>query len=371
MFLKTIKMNNFRNYEKLEVEFNPYINIIYGNNAQGKTNLLESIYYLALSKSYSSFIDLNIIKNEETYLYVKGIINEKNNDTIYEIGLDQNKKKLKIDNNQIKKVSDYISKINIIIFFPEDLNLIKGSPKERRRFLNSELSQLNSNYVDILTDYNRLLKMRNNYLKNYKDKTNFNENYLEILTEYLINKACDIYISRKKFIDRINEYSNKIFKDIIKMEGYEIIYEPNIRIDNYEKENVRQILKKEYKKSIDIEMKIGSTIIGPHKDEIKFYLNKEDLKSIGSQGQQRVAILALKLAELKVFEKYNKKKPILLLDDVFSELDKRKRNSLIKYLKNKNQVIITTTDLNLIDDRLLKGSKRIKIKEGKIIKVEG
>lgn len=363
MYLEQLEITNFRNYKNTSVTFSPHINIIYGNNAQGKTNLLEAIYFLAMTKSHRLNLDNDLIKRGEETLYIKGYIKNKENINKYEIGFNNSIKKIKIDNNIIKKISNYISNINVIIFNPEDLNIIKGSPKERRRFLNLELSQFNSNYLEILNDYNKLLKIRNNILK----KGIPDNNYLEILNEYLINKATDIYISRSKFINKLNEYNNKIYKSITKIEGFNLVYKPNIAIEEYDRENIKKTYKNALDNNLKLDLKLGMTLLGPHKDDFIININDEELKNYGSQGQQRVAILTIKLSELKVLEKYQKKYPILLLDDVFSELDNFKKNSLLKYFMKKNQTIITTTDLKNIDEKILKISKKIKIKQGEII----
>jgi len=366
VFLKEMKIKNFRNYQELDIKFDKNINIIYGDNAQGKTNLLEAIYFLALTKSHRLNIDNSLIKQDSDTAYLLGLIENNNITNKYEIGFNSTTKKLKINNEQIKKVSNYISKINIIIFYPEDLNIIKGSPRERRRFLNLELSQIYSNYIDILNNYNKLLKMRNNILKQgIKD-----QHYFDVLTEYLVNRACDLYIMRKKFIDRLNEFCPKIYKSIIKLDNFHLEYCPNIKIDSYERDNLKKIIYFELDKTKDVEKKLGMTLIGPHKDDFNILLDNVDLRSYGSQGQQRSAILSIKLSELKVFEKYQNVHPILLLDDVFSELDKHKRNNLLKYISKKNQVIITTTELNNIDSKILDNSEKIKIKNGKVVKFE-
>ena len=200
MYISNLKLSNFRNYKSLNINLDKNINIIIGNNGEGKTNLLESIYVLGLTKSHRSFIDNNLIKNNCEKCKIKGKLNKDNYKFDLEIELENKNKILKIDKEIVDKNSDYISNMNIIIFYPEDLELIKGSPSERRRFLNLELSQLNKNYFIILNDYNKLLKMRNDYLKNnYID-----DNYLSILTDYLIDKAISIYKLRKKFIDKLN-----------------------------------------------------------------------------------------------------------------------------------------------------------------------
>jgi len=369
MFLKSIKVRNFRNYEYLDLNFSRGINIIYGNNAQGKTNLLESIYYLSFSKSHRSFIDNSLIKENEKNAYISGILDKNDSEYKLEIGFNNKEKRMKIDSVEIKKVSDYISISNIIIFYPEDLNLIKGSPKDRRRFLNLEISQIYSNYLDVVNDYNKLLKIRNEYLKKIKDMVPIDRNYFDILTKYLIDKATDIYVMRNKFIMRLNEFTSDIYLDILGIDDFKIKYVTGL--DNLESSSViraslGQIAKDEY----DNEVRQARTLFGPHRDDIEFFLGDKNLKSYGSQGQQRVAILSLKLSELEVFNKYKKITPILLLDDVFSELDDIKKNNLLKYINKGLQVFITTTELSSISNTLLESSNKIKIENAQVINVE-
>ena len=365
MYLKNIKISNFRNYEKLNLDLYKNINIIYGNNGQGKTNLLESIYLLGLTKSHRSYIDNNIIKNDKDYLKINGNIYFNKIKSNLEIIINKNDKILKIDKTEIKKVSDYISKMHVIIFSPDDLELIKGSPSERRKFLNLELSQLNKDYYIILNDYNKILKMRNNYLKN----NNIDLNYLDILTNYLIDKSISIYKLRNKFIERINEYCTKIYKNLTNLDNFFIKYVPSIELKKYDSESIKKAILKEFKNKKQKEIKYQTTLIGPQRDEIEFYLENKNLKLYGSQGQQRMAILAIKLAELDIFKKYLDDYPILLLDDVFSELDKKKKNNLLDYINRDIQVIITTTDLTNISRKLLEKAKLIKIEKGNIKKI--
>ncbi len=365
MYLKNIKINNFRNYDNFKLDFYKNINIIYGNNGQGKTNLLESIYLLGLTKSHRSYIDNNIIQNNKEYLKINGNICIDKFNTNLEIYINKNNKILKIDKKEIKKVSDYISKMHVILFTPDDLELIKGSPSERRKFLNLELSQLNKDYYLILNNYNKILKMRNNYLK----KNNIDESYLDILTNYLIDKAILIYKLRKKFIDRLNENVKDIYKNLTDLDNFNLIYLPDIKIKKYENDEIKKTLLKEFKKQKNKEIKYQTTLIGPQRDEIEIYIDKENIKLYGSQGQQRMAILAIKLGELEIFKKYTNNYPILLLDDVFSELDRKKKNNLLKYINNDIQVIITTTDLVTISKKLLNNAKLIKIENGKIKKI--
>ena len=366
MVLEELKLKNFRNYETLNIKLNPHINIIYGNNAQGKTNLLESIYVLGITKSHLISIDNNLIKDGENKFKITGTIKNNKLKKKLEVISNNDKKILNIDNKEIKKVSDYINNsLNIIIFYPEDLEIIKGSPVNRRNYINIELSQLSDNYLKILNEYNKLLKIRNDYLKKLNKNENIDNTYFDIITNYLIDKALLIYRMRKKFIDKINEACENIFYNLTKIKGFYLKY-----LTNYigEVDDLKQYMNDLYIKNRKKEIKIGTTLYGPHRDDLEFYINDKNLKQYGSQGQKRIAILATKLSEIEIFKKYKGTNPILLLDDVFSELDDIKRNNIIKYIDNDIQVIITTTELRKINK--FKSVSIYKIKEGKIIKIK-
>lgn len=369
MILEELNLKNFRNYDSLKIKLNPHINIIYGNNAQGKTNLLESIYVLGLTRSHRLNIDNNLIRDGEEICRITGITKNDKIKKRLEVTLSKNNKELKIDKNEIKKVSDYIlSSLNIIIFYPEDLEIIKGSPNIRRNFLNLELSQLSDNYLKILTEYNKLLKIRNDYLKKMNKSISVDENYFWIITNYMIDKSILIYKMRKKFVEKLNLKCSDIFYKISKLENFKIFYKSNLA--EYDENNIKEKLLKKYKKILNREIKLGTTLIGPHRDDLEFYLENKNLKDYGSQGQQRLAILSMKLAEIEIFKTYKNTYPILLLDDVFSELDDIKKNNIIKFIKDDIQVIITTTDLKRINKKIFESAKIFKIKNGEIIKLE-
>lgn len=369
MYIQSIKIQNFRNYETLCLDFNKGINIIYGKNAQGKTNLLESIYVLGLTKSHRLTIDNHLIRNHEKYLTIKGIIKKNRLPTELEFSLSTGKE-LKVDKEKITKVSDYISKMNIIIFYPEDLELIKGSPNIRRRFLNLELSQLHSGYYTLLNDYNKLLKMRNEYLKKINAGEAIDENYFSILNGYFVEKGSYIYKLRKKFISLLNEKCSQIYKNITGLDGFHLVYESNIDIDSLVQEEIKNSFKQKMSKMFSSELKFKASLVGPHRDDILFYLNEQDLKLYGSQGQQRIAVLTVKLAEIEIFKNYTNTTPILLLDDIFSELDNLKKNNLLKYIKNNIQTIITTTELSSINKKIIDKAKLIEIEDGKVKKIK-
>lgn len=370
MILKKIELRNFRNYEHLSSRFYKGINIIYGDNAQGKTNLLESIYFLAITKSHRSFIDNNLIKDGEKQSIVKGSINKGSLDINLSVTLDNNKKILSIDNSNIRKVNDYISNMNIIIFYPDDLELLKGSPLIRRKYFNLQLSQLYSNYFVLLNDYNKLLKMRNDYLKKMNSNKSVDMNYFDILTSYLVEKGILISKMRYKYIEKVNAFCTDIYKDIMGLDNFNITYIPSIEIDYKDDDKSKKILMDYYKKHLNYDIKMCSTTAGVHKDDFEFNLADNNLKFYGSQGQQRIAVLCLKLSEIEIFKKYKESTPILLLDDVFSELSDDKKNNLLKYISKDIQTIITTTELNNLDKKLIKKSKLFKIEAGKLIKVK-
>lgn len=368
MYIENIKIQNFRNYKLLNLNFYKGINIICGNNGQGKTNLLESIYVLGLTKSHKSFIDSNLIKQQEQFCILKGKIKKEDKSTKLQIYIDNNTKKIKVDNIEQNKLSNYTSIMNTIIFYPEDLEILKGSPILRRKYINTELSQLYSGYLDTLLDYNKLLKMRNDFLKKIKNNY-YNQLYLENLNNHYIRKSILLYKMRKKYIEKINENISDIFYNISGLKNLKIKYKSNIDIDEKDNEILYEKIKEKINSVFSLETKLKTTLIGPNRDDLEFYLDDKNLKLYGSQGQQRMAVLALKLSEIELFKNVKGEYPILLLDDVFSELDRKKRNNLLKYISGNIQTFITTTDLSLISKKLVNNSKIIEIENGNIKKI--
>ena len=370
MILKQLSVKNFRNYSETNLSLNSKINIFYGQNAQGKTNLLESIYFLSFTKSHRSFIDNTLIKNGEKYLKITGTIKSKSLfDTKLEITLEKDKKNIYVDDDIYKRVSDYITKLNIIIFYPDDLDIIKGSPNIRRRYINSEISQYDNNYLILLNKFRKIQKMRNDYLKKITFNNDYDKQYFSIINDYFIKSSIDIFFIRNNFIEELNKYIDKIFYDLTGLKGFHIEYKNSLNIDNFNNYSIEQIEEKFREKLdnyLDSELKIGSSLIGPNKDDIEFYLNDLNLKNYGSQGQQRISVLTIKLAEIEILKNHNFETPILLLDDVFSELDDEKKNRLLKYINKDIQTIITTTDLKNIDKKIIKKSKLFEIENGSI-----
>lgn len=370
MILKQLSVKNFRNYSFANINLSSKINIFFGQNAQGKTNLLESIYFLSFTKSHRSFIDNTLIKNGEKNLKITGIL--KNNSpfkTKLEIVLENDKKDIFVDGDLYKKVGDYLTKLNIIIFYPDDLDIIKGSPNIRRRYLNSEISQYDSNYLILLNKFRKIQKMRNDYLKKICINNNYDEQYFSIINDYYIDSSLKIFVIRNKFIKDLNDIIENIFFDLTGLTGFRIEYKNSFNLNNFNIEEIKDIFKEKLNNIFDSEIRVGSSLVGPHKDDIEFFLNELNLKSYGSQGQQRLAVLTIKLAEIEILKKYNSETPILLLDDVFSELDDEKKNRLLKYISKGIQTIITTTDLKNIDKKIKKRSKLFEIENGNIKRV--
>ncbi len=348
------------------------MNVFVGNNAQGKTNILEAITILALTKSHRVGNNPNLVQFNKKKCSIKGVIKKNQIITKLEVDIIDDQKKLIINNTNIKKVADYISNLNVIVFSPDDLDIIKGSPNIRRNLLNIQLSQLSKDYLNTYNQYNKLLKTRNEYLKVLFNNNIADKDYLDIITDKLVEKAILIYQKRKEYIDYINVNINTYYKEISGMEGIKVIYTPNIDINNYDDESIRKALKHNFYKNYMKELNYGMTLYGPHRDDIIFELNDNDLKYYGSQGQQKIAVLAFKLAEINIFNNYCGTNPVLLLDDIFSELDIKKRNRLLKFINRDNlQSIITTTDLKNINKRYLENAEIYEVINGQIERNEG
>lgn len=371
MILRKIKLINFRNYKSFNINFQKNINIIIGDNAQGKTNILESIYTLALTKSYRTTNDSNLIRLDQEKFIITGEIKDEKILKKLSLELYKGNKVAKINDNVINKISDYVGNLYVILSSPDDLQMIKGSPSERRNFLNIEISQLSSNYIKKYNEFNKILKMRNDYLKLLFTNSLCDYNYLDILTNNLIEREIDIYIERYNFINKINDNITDIYKNITGIKDLKILYETNVDFNNYEPEYMKKTLLEKYRKNQQREISMGMTLYGPHRDDFTFLIDNNDIKIFGSQGQQKLAFIALKFAEIRIFEEKTGTKPIILLDDIFSELDKTKKNKLIQYIDNDYQVIITSNDTKDISKKILNGASIFKIQDGKIIEKGG
>ena len=334
MWIKKIKIKNFRNYEKEEINLEKNINIFYGQNAQGKTNIIESIFLCSLGKSFRAKKDNEMIKLNEQNAMVE--IEYEKSDREGKIKIEiGDKKNIYLNGIKIKKLSELLGNLNIVIFTPDDINILKGGPQNRRRFLDIMISQLRPNYMHILNLYIKTMEQRNNYLRQIKEEHK-DENLLEIWDEKLAEYAIKIYEYRKEFIEKIIKKLDIIHKNITNGEE-QIELEYITECNN--KEKYLQLLKE--RRKLDIIK--GFTTKGVHRDDFMIYINKKDIKIFGSQGQNRTAMLSLKLAELQVIYDEIGEYPILLLDDFMSELDDKRRKNFLNNIKD-IQVIITCTE---------------------------
>ena len=359
MIITNLTLKNFRNHTNINLEFSNNKNIIIGNNGIGKSNIIEAIYYLALTKSFRTNNDEVLIKNNEEFAVIEADVVDKISNK-YKIIINKTGKNIKIDNKSIKLISDYISKVNIILFTTEDLKLIKDNPSIHRKLINMELSQFNNEYLRLLSLYNKVLKQRNTYLKSMYLNGNIPTDYLDILTDKLIDLGLKIYEIRKQYITEINRYLGNIFKKIVKKENLSIKY-----ISNYENKTKEDLLKN-YKKNYQKDINYGKTHLGIHIDDFIFMINDLEAKDFLSEGELKNAIISFKLSEIKYCIEYKNKVPILLLDDLFSELDNKKINSLINNFKRNYQIIITTTDIDKVNQKLLKNCRVFKITNKRI-----
>ena len=363
MKIENLKLFNYRNYDNLEIKFSDTLNLIYGSNGSGKSNLIEAIYILALTKSFRTNSDVNLIKKGSDSCFVQGTIvtDEK---TKYQIDLDDSGKKVFIDSDKVNKISDYVSRINIILFNPLDTKIISDSPSIRRKMLDIQISQINKEYLLLLSSYNKVLKHRNAYLKQLYLNGNASSDYLDILTNKLIQYGFKIYNIRVEYINLINEHISEIYKNIFEYGELQIKYKSSYMNKNLDK--VFALYQKNYQR----EMAFGKTLIGIHHDDIEFILDGNNIKEYGSVGQQKNAIISLKLSELLIVKKVKGIYPILILDDLFSELDDKKINNIISMLNKEVQTFITTTDIDKIDKDLIKNSTIYKVEKGTVERID-
>lgn len=367
MFVKQLKLKNFRNYETLNINLHKSLNIIIGDNAQGKTNILESIFFGCFGKSFRTNNDKELILMDKVFNYSKLIVQKKHVELNIEYRIHEKlNKEIKINNNSMKRLSDILGNIYVVLFSPEDLSLVKGSPSIRRNFINRELSNLNRKYYKVLVDYNKVKSQRNKLLKNYNSSQ---KTILEVYDEQLIEKGSSVFFMRRNFLEKLNQISKEIHKVLTDAnETLEIEYLPNINIrSDFNYDTIKERFKNHLLSRRQREMKLGYTCVGPHKDDFKLLINDKDVHKYGSQGQQRTTALSLKMSEIKLIENLTGELPILLLDDVFSELDYKRQSRLLKIFEN-TQTIITSTNFDKILKEQINSYKLIKIEQGKVVK---
>ncbi|GAA0334564.1 DNA replication/repair protein RecF [Bacillus carboniphilus] len=355
MYIKELSLKNYRNYEHLEASFDEKIHVIKGENAQGKTNVMESIYVLAMAKSHRTSQDKELIRWEEEYAKIEGSVEKRHGSLPMKLVISNKGKKAKVNHIEQSKLSQYVGHMNVVMFAPEDLNIVKGSPQIRRRFIDMEIGQVSPIYLHTLSQYQKALFQRNQFLKMQRSAKVKDEIMLEVYTEQLINFAAQIIQKRFEFIQLLESWARPIHSGISR--GKEVLalkYRPSVNVS--EEEELSKIvdgLQEKFAKIKTREWERGVTLAGPHRDDLAFFVNDRDVQTFGSQGQQRTTALSVKLAEIELIHKEIGEYPILLLDDVLSELDDYRQSHLLNTIQGKVQTFVTTTSTEGIDHQVL------------------
>ncbi len=377
MLLKKLKLTDFRNYSEFEEDFKELKIIIIGQNAQGKSNILEAINLLATSKSERAERDSDLIHWGKDFALIFADIERKDGSSKIALQINSSgRRKLKI-NDVAKKApqADLLGNFFAVMFSCDDLYLIKGSPSIRRSWLDSVLFQLDSKYHRSLHDYQKSISQKNALLKSGRENPIARKELkiqTEIWNEQIINSGTEIIYTRLEFLKEISPYSSELLKNIsMRTEDLGLKYlctinKNEMEIPN-EKTNIKSLFKASLENSFEEECARGQSVIGPHRDDLQFQLNGREARSFASQGQQRSIILSLKLGEVQVIEKRKNEMPVLLLDDVFAELDEKRQDFLLHNLPENIQIFLTTTHISDVQKEFIKGAHIIEIKTGKIV----
>lgn len=368
MYLKNLKLHQFRNYDDITVDFSPAINVLIGENAQGKTNLLEAIYVLAMTRSHRANNDRELIEFSKDAAQITGTVERQLGSLKLELDIGKNGKKAKANHLEKARLSEYLGQLNVILFAPEDLALVKGSPAVRRRFIDMEFGQISPKYLHDLTQYRSVLKQRNRYLKQLQTKEADDRLYLEILSEQLATLGGAIISQRIAFLSKLEQYAQELHQSIT--QGREVLtfeYESSVK-EAYKlnERELTQALLELYKRNQQREIFQGTTLYGVHRDDVKFLINDKNVQIYGSQGQQRTTALSVKLAEIDLMKEQIGEYPILLLDDVLSELDGTRQTHLLKTIQDKVQTFLTTPGLSDVARDLIYEPKIFHIENGNL-----
>lgn len=359
MRIKSLKLKNFRNYDLLSLEFDHATNIFYGDNAQGKTNILEAIYLSGTTKSHRGTKDRDMIQFGHDESHIETVIEKNNVEFKIDMHLKKNSPKgIAINKMPIRKASELFGVIHLVFFSPEDLNIIKNGPSERRRFIDLELAQLDKLYLSDLANYNRIINQRNRLLKDIYNREDLLST-LEIWDMQLADYGKKVMERREKFIEQINEIIASVHQKLTDGKEQLSLF--------YEKSNGEQELMDAIVKNRERDMRMKSTSVGPHRDDICFRVGNLDIRKFGSQGQQRTAALSLKLSEIELVKMLIKDEPVLLLDDVLSELDKNRQHALLDTIKN-IQTIVTCTGVEEFVNRRFEVNKVFYVNHGHVNK---
>jgi len=365
--VKSLKLINYRNYKNLDIDFSKSVNIIYGNNAQGKTNIVESIYLCASGRSHRTSKDSELIKNSENGFYVKLTLCKNETEGQIEIAYSLGeRKRIRINELPVKRLADLMGHLNAVMFSPEDLTIIKQGPSERRRFADITLSQLKPSYFHDLQQYSKILYQRNTLLKSIPERKEL-EDTLPVWDGHLARTGSRIMKARHDFIKKLDGFAKKRHGLLTGgKENLTLKYEPSFECDfSMSEAELEQKILKLLAGNRRIEISKGVSIIGPHRDDINILLNGESTKVFGSQGQQRTAVLSMKLAEIDLMKEESGDCPVLLLDDVLSELDDERKRQLLDCIEGM-QTFITCTDRGLFG-RNFENTRFYKVENGNVL----
>ena len=358
MYVKSLDLLNFRNYEKLSLTLDPGINIFYGANAQGKTNILEAVYLAGTSKSHRGTRDRDMIRMGESEAHIRMHVDKNDSDYRIDMHLRKNKSKgIAIGGVPIRRAGELFGIVNIVFFSPEDLNIIKNGPSERRRLVDRILCEIDRIYMSDLTQYGKCLNQRNRLLHDLYFNPSL-ESELPVWDEQLVNYGCRIIAKREEFVRMLEDIASEIHTELTgEKEKLTLVYEPNVTVEEFSDKVAR---------SRDADRKIKSTTVGPHRDDVCIKVNDMDLRLYGSQGQQRTTAISLKLSEIRIIEERIRNKPVLLLDDVLSELDRDRQNYLLGNIRD-IQTLITCTGLDEFVQNRFEADRTFRVVSGRII----
>ena len=369
MYIERLELKDFRNYESIELEFSSKINVFIGENAQGKTNLMESLYVLSMAKSHRTSNDKELIRWDADYGKIRGAIQKKYGHLPLELTLSKKGKKAKVNHLEQTKLSNYIGQLNVVMFAPEDLYLVKGSPQVRRRFLDMEIGQISPVYLHDLLQFQKILKQRNHLLKQNQGKPFLKDVMFDVYTEQYIDAAVKVIQKRFQFMDLLQKWAEPIHFGISRgLEKLTVSYysTSGVRAGLTEDE-MKEHLEKKLADSQKRELDRGVTLTGPHRDDLQFFVNDYDVQTYGSQGQQRTTALSLKLAEIELIKQEVGEAPVLLLDDVLSELDDYRQSHLLNTIQGDVQTFVTTTSVEGIAHDTIQHAKMFHVEQGAVI----
>ncbi|EWH20804.1 DNA replication/repair protein RecF [Bacillus haynesii] len=366
MYIQNLTLSSYRNYDHLDLQFENKVNVIIGENAQGKTNLMEAIYVLAMAKSHRTSNDKELIRWDEDYAKIEGRVIKKNGSVPIQLVISKKGKKGKVNHIEQQKLSQYVGAVNTIMFAPEDLNLVKGSPQVRRRFLDMEIGQVSPVYLHDLSLYQKILSQRNHFLKQLQTRKQTDQTMLDVLTEQLTEFAAKVVMKRLQFVEQLEKWAQPIHSGISRgLEELTLKYHTSLHVsDSPDLSKMINSYQETFSKLRDKEIERGVSLSGPHRDDVLFYVNGRDVQTYGSQGQQRTTALSLKLAEIDLIQEEIGEYPILLLDDVLSELDDYRQSHLLHTIQGRVQTFVTTTSVDGIDHKTLNEAEIFRVENG-------